>query len=333
MKMGSGAGCPPAPSAREELRRAHFYLLLRIAFNEFRVVLALGALELIAELVEPERLGELLLVLERLADRETQVITIDEWSGWRCQRALHPRQLFRSKPIRLEVGETPVRIPEVCPGLGSAAVGLDGRLSLSERLQPVADREVRLGVLLPPDEQIAIQGDGLLVLTDPHTGCGLQDLQRPAVGVIRQQFLHFARSFLVPVQLDQYEGIFLARHAIVGRTLHDCGEQYLCIKINLVCNPDPGQQPHGFDVVTVLEEVGADQRLGRLEIAIREQARRENDFLGHRPQGNHVARRHGSVRSLALHAVEPFEHAPASGQRVIDLHGTKEGLYRRRCLA
>jgi hypothetical protein len=46
-----------------------------------------------------------------------------------------------------------------------------------------------------------------------------------------------------------------------------------------------------------------------------------------------LARGHSRVGSLALHAVQPFEHPPATGQRVIDVDGLKEGLNRWLCLA
>ena len=81
------------------------------------------------------------------------------------------------------------------------------------------------------------------------------------------------------MQLDEHEGVFLPRGAVIRRTLQHRGEQHLGIEVDLVCDADAGQQAHRLDVVTVPQQVRPDERLGRLQIAVHEQPHRNDHLL------------------------------------------------------
>jgi hypothetical protein len=77
MKIGSRSGSAPAVARREEIARADLDLQA-VLRSMARPIAAFGSLQRIAALVVFEGFGVLAAVLERLAEREAQVIAIDE---------------------------------------------------------------------------------------------------------------------------------------------------------------------------------------------------------------------------------------------------------------
>jgi len=55
-------------------------------------------------------------------------------------------------------------------------------------------------------------------------------------------------------------------------------EQQLSIVEYVPLDADAREQTHGFDVVAVLDQESADERLGRRQIAVREKRRRRHDL-------------------------------------------------------
>ncbi len=80
------------------------------------------------------------------------------------------------------------------------------------------------------------------------------------------------------MKLDEHLGVFLARDPIVGRELEDGRQQQFRIVEHLARNADAGEQPHGFDLIAVLQKIGTHHRLGRVQIAVHEQSRRGHDL-------------------------------------------------------
>src|SRR4029077_14196400 len=83
------ARVPPGAAGGEELARADLDLLLGVGLDQLRAITALGALELIPQLVVAEGLGVFAAILERLAERKTQVIPIGEHGRRRRERGTH----------------------------------------------------------------------------------------------------------------------------------------------------------------------------------------------------------------------------------------------------
>ena len=129
MKMGAGIVAAPALPLLEELARAEFDLLADRPLQRFRTVVALRLLERIAPRVELERLGVLAAILERLAEREAEVIAVDERRATGVDLLAHGGELVVVEAVGLEVGEAPVRIAEVHPLPRGLAIGAFGVLA------------------------------------------------------------------------------------------------------------------------------------------------------------------------------------------------------------
>ena len=117
----------------------------------------------------------------------------------------------------------------------------------------------------------------------------------------------------IAVQLDERLGVLLARGAVVGRKLEHRCQQQLRIVEDPVRDADAREQPHGLDVVAVLQQERADHGLGRLEVAVREEAGGHH----HLAQAGFAsvatcAAAIAAFVALALHAIQPLEHAPAA---------------------
>ena len=78
MKMGSGFGAPAPECLSKNSARADLDLLTGIVLDDLRAILAFGALQSIAPLVVAEGLRIFALILQPLAEREAQVIPVDE---------------------------------------------------------------------------------------------------------------------------------------------------------------------------------------------------------------------------------------------------------------
>ena len=260
------------------------------------------------------------------------MIAINHSGGGRGQGALHARQLIRGEAVGLQIGEAPVGIPEVRATVGGAVVGGDRVLSLPECFQRVPDGQVRLGIPGSPDQQLAIQAYRAFVLTKAYARRRVQGLKRAVVGFRLHELLKLAAALLITVQLDEHEGVLLARGTIVGCALEYRGEQHLRIEVDPVRDADAGQQAHSLDVIAVLEEIRAHQRLGRFQLAICKQPGRNDDLLWQGAQRRHLAGCGGSVVRLALHAVQALEHPPRPRERMIEVHGLEERFDRWRRL-
>src|SRR6267378_7334221 len=121
------AGRAVAVALAEKLARTDPLLVRGVLLQKLRPIAALGALERVAALVVAE--GHLVgpAVLVRLAEREAQVVAVDQ-RGRRVRLGrLEPRDLLGGELVGLEVREAPVRVAEVRPNFdrfGAPAEGL-----------------------------------------------------------------------------------------------------------------------------------------------------------------------------------------------------------------
>src|SRR5580693_2725999 len=119
----------------EELRRAHFDLPARVDLRDFRPVPALCELQGVAPLVIVPGLRVFAAILERLAQRETQMVSIDRLRRGRNLLASRTDDLLLREVVRLEIGKAPVCVAEAWREHGSGAVALDRLLPTADRLQ------------------------------------------------------------------------------------------------------------------------------------------------------------------------------------------------------
>src|ERR1700678_2553327 len=133
--LGSGTLVP-----RKEPGRADLDLQTGILLDDLGPIAAFRSLERIAPLVVAERLFELALILECLAEGKAQMIAIDQRSAGRGFLGAHACNLPFAEAIGLQVGETPISIAEIRAGSRRGVVGLDCFLSPSEGLERMSDR-------------------------------------------------------------------------------------------------------------------------------------------------------------------------------------------------
>src|SRR5206468_9732728 len=106
---------PLAAAARaggEEFAGAEGCLQAEIPLHGAEIEAALGFLERVAPLVVAEGLLGFAAVLVRLAERETEVVPIDEVRGVGGLDLAHPRELPVRGTVGLEGAEAPVAIAE-----------------------------------------------------------------------------------------------------------------------------------------------------------------------------------------------------------------------------
>src|SRR6476646_6788095 len=126
---------------------------------------------------------------------------------------------------------------------------------------------MRFGVRGRPQQQSAVEVDGPLVLAETCAGRCVHGLQRAVLRLVPGELFYLAPRLRVAMQLDEYEGVFLAGQAVVRRALEHGSEQYFRIEVHLAFNADAGEEPHRLDVIAVLQEIRANQGLFDVPLA------------------------------------------------------------------
>jgi hypothetical protein len=91
---------------------------------------------------------------------------------------------------------------------------------------------------------------------------------------------------------------------VVRRQAQHRLEQGFRIVEHVLLEPDPRQQPHGLDVVAVLEKVRPDDSFGRYEFAVGKHGGGSDD-VGRQPcKSGHVRGCHLGVLGLSGHPIE-----------------------------
>ena len=119
----------------KELARTELLLIRCVLLEELRPVAARGALERVALFVEAKRTPVVLAVLVGLAEREAQVIAVDQRRGRVRLGRLQPRDFLARELVGFEVREAPVRVAEFRPDGDRLAVFLDRFGATGERLE------------------------------------------------------------------------------------------------------------------------------------------------------------------------------------------------------
>jgi hypothetical protein len=115
--------------------------------------MALDTLEGVAARIVFERFRVTLQVLEPLAERETQVVSIDHRARRRRFRGAHLLQLRFREAVGLQVRQAPPGIAEAGASGRGVVVGGDRRVAPPERLERVSDRQVQIGRLCGAAQQ------------------------------------------------------------------------------------------------------------------------------------------------------------------------------------
>src|SRR6266446_2296247 len=104
-----------AVALAEKLARTDPLLVRGVLLQELRPIASLGALQRVAAPGVAEGHVVDAAVLVRLAEREAQVVAVDQRGRWVRLGRLEPCDLLGGELVSLEVREAPVRVAEVRP--------------------------------------------------------------------------------------------------------------------------------------------------------------------------------------------------------------------------
>src|ERR1700722_14882620 len=150
-------------------------------------------------------------ILVGLAEREAQVIAVDERRVGRRLFGAHARDFLLQEAVRLEVRQTPVRIAVVRPRSGGGAVGLDRLGAAAESLERMRDRKMQVRRPRRPDEEIAVQRNRLVVFAETDAGGGVKRAVLAIFGLELEELLELRARLLVLVALDEHQRVVVAR--------------------------------------------------------------------------------------------------------------------------
>jgi hypothetical protein len=162
-----------------------------VSLQRLRPVTAFGFLQRVAALVEREGFRVFAPILERLAQRETEMITVDRLHLIRRLAGPHGGDFGIRESIDLQVGETPIRLAIARPDRRGGAIGLDRLLRPAERLQRVRDGQMQLGIVGRLGENFTIDRQGLRVVAESGAYRRMGGAIRAVVRIDFEQFLHF----------------------------------------------------------------------------------------------------------------------------------------------
>ena len=107
---------------RQEIWREQRFLQPDIAVDRLGAIADLALLQRIAALVTAEGLAVVAAILQRLAEREAEMIAVDRRGlGPRLLR-LHAGDLVLGETIGLEIGQAPISVAEARPAFGRLTV-------------------------------------------------------------------------------------------------------------------------------------------------------------------------------------------------------------------
>jgi len=135
-------------------------------------------------------------------------------------------------------------------------------------LERVRDREVQLGRLRGTRQQLPIDLDRMLLLTETDERHRLEHAVTALGRILGEQPIGLFLRLPVQVAVDQKLRIIEARRPIVGSKLEDGLEQQLRIIERLARDCDAREQAHRLDIMTMLEQERADDPLGGRQIAV-----------------------------------------------------------------
>src|SRR5882724_4838085 len=254
------------------------------------------------------------------------MISIDEFGRGRGFLRTHALDLFHCKAIRLEIGQAPISIAETGSGDRSRTIGLDGVPLLADGLEGVAEQKLQMRPARRRRNQLTVQGYCALVLPETGTHGRMERKVVPVVGLELQE----ARGLLARLQsfplIDQHPGIVGSRSLVSWCESQRFLQQPLRIIERLALMHDPPEQAQRFDVSARRAQVCPNYLLCRCRLAVTEQTARVHDLGRQSPEHCELPGRQRGFLHIACDAIQALEHAPAGGQRRIDVDTALEGI-------
>src|SRR5260221_14409461 len=167
MKMGDRS-LHPTPCRAAKNSRAYGRLQASVSLQRLGPVAALGLLQRVAALVKRERFRVLAPVLERLTERETQIIAVELLDVCGRLRGPHTGDFSVREAIGFQVRETPIRFAIVRSDRSRSAIRFDGFSCPAERLKRMRERQMQLGLIRRLGQNLTIERQGsAVVATSP----------------------------------------------------------------------------------------------------------------------------------------------------------------------
>jgi hypothetical protein len=176
------------------------------------------------------------------------------------------------------------------------------------------------------DEQFPVERERPFVLAETDIRGGVAGSIIAIRRVELQQFFQLRDRLCMFVPPQQRDGIVEAGGPVVGRQGQYGLEQKIRIVEHIVRESNARQQSHGFDVVAVLQQVGAGHGLRRNQFAVRKHCGGGDDLGRQTLQGGDMAGRHLGVFMLTRHPKQRLQTAPAGRQRRIEVHAGEESI-------
>ena len=152
-------------------------------------------------------------------------------------------------------------------------------------------------------------------------------------GSVCEQLLELGHGLHVLVPLQERERVVVSHGLIIGRERERALEQQLRIVEDLELHADARQQAHPLHMITVLQEIAADDLLGRVHLAVGEHAVRGDNLLRQVRERRDVCRRLFALRFLAGDVVKDTQRIPARRKRRVDVDRSLVSLDRGSRLA
>ena len=165
-----------------------------------------------------------------------------------------------------------------------------------------------------------------LIVAESYAYRGMRRAVHPVVRIQREQLLHLLPCPDVLVPLQQHDGVFVARLAMLGRELEHPGEQELGIVRHVEIEADLGEQPHSLHMVAMREQVVAHHAFRIQDIAVGIHAECGDDLVRQRCQIPELRVGLFGVSRASQHAIEGLQRAPAGRQRRTHGHRPFVGL-------
>src|SRR5207302_8778372 len=262
---------PLAAAARaggEEFAGAEARLQAETPLHGAEIEAALGFLERVAPLVVAEGFLVFAAVLERLAERETEVVPIDELRGVGGLDLAHARELLVREAVGLQVSEAPVGIAEVRPRRRSGPVRLDRLRLVSLRLECVRNRKVQLRILRGLGEELPIHAERFRVVAEPDARRRIHRAESAAAGIDLQELARFLERGGVLVALAEHHRVVVARDVIARVEGEQALEEEFGIVEHVELQADLREEPHRLEMIAVLQEKLPQDPLGPIDIAL-----------------------------------------------------------------
>ena len=186
----------------EKIAVADRDLQARIAFDGGRPVAALLFLERIAPLIVLERLCVFAAVLERLTQRETHMVAIAELYRGVGLLNSHPLEFQLAEAISLKVGKAPICLAEFGPDGRGRAIVFDRLFLIAAGFERMPQGQVQFGVARSLAEQLPVQRDGSIHVTEPEPNGGIGRAANAVTRIDRKQMLNFLLRLHVFVLLQ-----------------------------------------------------------------------------------------------------------------------------------